>query len=58
MPTVLPLAHDVHSYLHRYGQCGPELPVRCARCDYTQLMHEHGCYWRNAVCRRRVYRIS
>lgn len=56
MPIVLPLAHSVQGYLRRYGQVGPDLPLRCGHCD-TQPLHRHGCYWRGVVCRRQIYRI-
>lgn len=56
MSIVLPLAHSVQGYLRRYGQVGPNLPLRCGHC-HTQPLHRHGCYWRAVVCRWRIYRI-
>lgn len=56
MSIVLPLAHSVQSYLRRFGQFGPNLPLFCPHCT-AQRMHKHGRYFRAVVCRWRVFQI-
>ncbi len=55
MVIVLPLARTAQVYLRRFGAQPPRLPLCCPQCR-GRLQH-HGRYWRQAVGRRRMWRI-
>ncbi|MCL6558203.1 MAG: DUF6431 domain-containing protein [Firmicutes bacterium] len=58
MIKILFLGKNCNAYCKRYGEKRPELQFTCEKpgCN-CRVLHEHGCFWRTAVTKRRQFKL-